>query len=332
MIQILYWLLSLAGDSPMLQAVAGTMFTWAVTALGSALVFLDPLLPVSQDTKQVVLDAAYGFSGGVMLAASYWSLLAPAIELAEKTPWYANYQLWEKPDGTFVSLTWLPPAVGILAGVAFLILGDALVASYMDKQTETELARRKKNDETEWRPSPGGDAGEGEGVRLAMELRAKDRSWRRVLLLVAAVTIHNIPEGMAVGVGFGALGTETCEKLGCSYSDAVNLALGIGLQNFPEGMAVSLPLRRHGVPLWTCFFYGQLSGMVEPFAGLLGATMISTMEPLLPYALSFAAGAMIFVVVDDLIPESHQHGNVRTATFGCVVGFLTMMILDVALG
>ena len=162
---------------------------------------------------------------------------------------------------------------------------------------------------------------------------AKSGSWRRILLLVFAITLHNIPEGLAVGVAFGGLGTETCKKLDtCSFDDAFNLALGIGIQNFPEGLAVSMPLRRSGTGLFKSFFYGQLSGMVEPVAGVLGASAVQSMEPILPYAMAFAAGAMIFVVVDDLIPEAQIHGNGRAASIGCMFGFIVMMSLDVALG
>ncbi|KAJ9462372.1 Protein GufA [Diplonema papillatum] len=302
----------LQGLTPLQQALLGTLFTWGVTALGASLVVLDPLLG-SGKTKQQWLDACYGFSGGVMLAASYWSLLAPAISIAEKTPAYADYALAERIDGSFVNLVWLPVAIGFAVGAGFVVGGDELVSRYLKKQRDP--MGKKYDDELP------------EAVLLASET-----SWRRVLLLVAAITLHNIPEGLAVGVGFGALGTQTCDVVGCSFGDAFNLALGIGLQNFPEGMAVALPLRRQGVSLWKCFFYGQLSGMVEPIAGVIGSLMVTQIEPILPYAMAFAAGAMVFVVVDDLIPEAQAHGNGRTASIGCMVGFLTMMTLDVALG
>eukprot|EP01060_Flectonema_neradi_P005685 TRINITY_DN13808_c0_g1_i1.p1 TRINITY_DN13808_c0_g1~~TRINITY_DN13808_c0_g1_i1.p1 ORF type:complete len:306 (+),score=43.80 TRINITY_DN13808_c0_g1_i1:77-994(+) len=303
------WVDTLKTMAPVQQALAGTMFTWGVTALGSAVVFLDPLLG-SGSGKQRFLDLCYGFAGGVMLAASYWSLLAPAISIAEQTPLYSEYHLFERIDGSHINLVWLPIAIGFAVGVMFVAAGDHIMKNYIESN---RIANQKKDDDY--------------SVLLAQEV-----SWRRVLMLVFAITIHNIPEGVAVGVGFGYLGTDTCSKLGCSFYDAFNLALGIGLQNFPEGMAVSLPLRRQGLPLWKCFFYGQLSGMVEPFSGVLGAVAVEYMEPLLPYAMSFAAGAMVFVVADDLIPEAQHNGNGRTASVGCIVGFITMMILDVALG
>eukprot|EP00754_Rhynchopus_humris_P044381 Rhum_TRINITY_DN4115_c0_g1::Rhum_TRINITY_DN4115_c0_g1_i1::g.12981::m.12981/K14717/SLC39A11, ZIP11; solute carrier family 39 (zinc transporter), member 11 len=304
---------------PVQQALAGTLFTWGVTALGACVVLVEPLLPGSDSSRQKFLDLCYGFSGGVMLAASYFSLLAPAVAISEKIPFYTDTIIMERLDGSGgINLVWLPVAVGFAVGILFIVLGDMLVKRRMDAAA---VARRKKTDETD-----------NESVLLAEELRQRDRSWRRVLLLVAAVTIHNIPEGMAVGVGFGALGGKSCELMGCSFSDAFNLALGIGLQNFPEGMAVSLPLRRQGLPLSTCLFYGQLSGMVEPVAGVLGALLVTHLEPILPYAMAFAAGAMVFVVVDDLVPEAHQHGNGRLASVGCAIGFIVMMVLDVALG
>ena len=306
----------LKGLSPVQQALAGTLFTWGVTALGAAVVLIEPLLPGSDAKRQQFLDLCYGFSGGVMLAASYFSLLAPAVAISEKIPFYADTTIVPRLDGNGgINLVFLPAVVGFLVGVLFVLLGDWFVARYLDKK---DVGFSKKNDD--------------ESIQLAAELKAKRTSWRRVLLLVAAITIHNIPEGMAIGVGFGALGGKSCELLGCSFSDAFNLAIGIGLQNFPEGMAVSLPLRRQGVPISTCLFYGQLSGMVEPIAGVLGALLVTQLEPILPYAMSFAAGAMVFVVIDDLVPESHQHGNGRIASLGCVFGFLLMMTLDLALG
>eukprot|EP01061_Rhynchopus_euleeides_P016050 TRINITY_DN27222_c0_g1_i1.p2 TRINITY_DN27222_c0_g1~~TRINITY_DN27222_c0_g1_i1.p2 ORF type:complete len:316 (+),score=131.75 TRINITY_DN27222_c0_g1_i1:102-1049(+) len=308
----------LKGLGPVEQALAGTLFTWGVTALGACVVLIEPLLPGSGASRQKFLDLCYGFSGGVMLAASYFSLLAPAVDISEKIPMYSEYTLFERLDGSGgINLVWLPAAVGFLVGVLFVLAGDYFVKRHLDAQA---IGAAKKNDDS------------SEALQLAEELRSRRTSWRRVLLLVAAITIHNIPEGMAVGVGFGALGGSSCDLLGCSFSDAFNLALGIGLQNFPEGMAVSLPLRRQGLPLSTCIFYGQLSGMVEPVAGVLGALLVTHLEPILPYAMSFAAGAMIFVVVDDLIPEAQQHNNGRLSSIGCVIGFIVMMSLDLALG
>merc|ERR1719237_2036876 len=160
------------------------------------------------------------------------------------------------------------------------------------------------------------------------EMRRKEEHWRRILLLIVAVTVHNIPEGLAVGVGFGAIG----RTKSATFESARNLALGIGIQNFPEGLSVSLPLKAAGFPTSTAIWYGQLSGLVEPVAGLLGAALVAFIVPILPYALAFAAGAMVYVVVDDIIPEAQSQGNGRAASWGAVVGFIVMMSLDVALG
>lgn len=262
--------------SPIVQALLATLFTWGVTALGAASVFL------TRGFNQKFLDWILGFAGGVMVAASFWSLLAPAIEIAEA-------------QGV---TSWIPAVVGFLAGGLVLRIIDSLLPHLHS----------------------GAKRSEAEGVKT---------SWQRSILLVLAITLHNIPEGLAVGVAFGAvaLGME-----GTSLAAAGALALGIGLQNFPEGIAVAMPLRREGMSRLKSFWFGQLSGVVEPFAGVLGAAAVLAMRPLLPYALSFAAGAMIFVVVEDVIPEAQRHGNIDTATFGVMIGFALMMLLDVALG
>lgn len=261
---------------PIHQAFLATLFTWFLTALGASLVFLFRAL----DRK--MLDAMLGFAAGVMIAASYWSLLAPAIEMAEKS---------NLPG-------WLPATTGFLAGGAFLWLIDKLLP-------HLHLGFPKK---------------EAEGINT---------SWRRSVLLVLAITIHNIPEGLAVGVAFGAL---AADLPAASFGGAVALALGIGIQNFPEGTAVSVPLRREGFSRLKSFWYGQLSGVVEPLAGVLGALAVVTMEPILPYALAFAAGAMIYVVIEELIPESQAEKHSDVATVGAMLGFAVMMTLDVALG
>lgn len=261
---------------PVVQALLATLFTWFVTALGASAVFL------FKSIKQQLLDGMLGFAAGVMIAASFWSLLAPAIERAEDTS----------------SLpAWIPALVGFLLGGAFLRLIDALLPHL----------HLSMGDETE-------------GLKS---------QWRRSILLVSAVTLHNIPEGLAVGVAFGAL---SADLSGASLAGAMALALGIGLQNFPEGTAISVPLRREGMSRLKSFWYGQLSGFVEPVAGVVGAAAVILIRPLLPYALAFAAGAMIFVVVEDLIPESQASGNRDTATLGAMLGFAVMMTLDVALG
>lgn len=262
--------------SPIVQALLATLFTWGVTALGAASVFL------SRSFSQRLLDWILGFAAGVMIAASFWSLLAPAIEVAEA-------------QGV---AGWLPAVVGFLMGGAVLRVVDSVLP-----HVHSGAARS-----------------EAEGVKT---------SWERSILLVLAITLHNIPEGLAVGVAFGAVanGVE-----GTSLAAAGALALGIGLQNFPEGIAVAMPLRREGLSRLKSFWFGQLSGVVEPIAGVLGAAAVLAMQPLLPYALSFAAGAMIFVVVEDVIPEAQRNGNVDLATFGVMVGFALMMWLDVMLG
>lgn len=264
-------------EHPTIRALIATLFTWGVTALGAATVFLFRGVP------QKVLDAMLGFAGGVMLAASYWSLLAPSIEMAE--------ELWPGWE-------WMPAAVGFVAGGAALLCFDKL------------LPHLHIGDELE----------DAEGI---------ETSWQRAVLLVSAITLHNIPEGLAVGVAFGAAGLGMS---GASEGAAIALAIGIGLQNFPEGAAVSVPLHREGLSKGKSFWYGQLSGVVEPFAGVLGATAVLTFRVALPFALAFAAGAMVYVVVEEVVPESHLSGNEDLATVSLVGGFTVMMILDVALG
>jgi ZIP family zinc transporter len=262
--------------SPILQALLATCFTWFVTAAGAGLVFMFKTI------NRKVLDSMLGFAAGVMIAASYWSLLAPAIEMAEESGGPA----------------WLPAAGGFLLGGAFLLAVD---------KTLPHL-------------HAGFPRAEAEGIKT---------SWHRSILLVLAITLHNIPEGLAVGVAFGALAANIPAA---SLSGAIALALGIGIQNFPEGTSVSVPLRREGMSRLKSFWYGQLSGFVEPVAGVLGAAAVILMRPILPYALAFAAGAMIYVVVEELIPESQRESISDVATIGAMIGFAVMMTLDVALG
>ena len=265
--------------SPTLQALLATLFTWGVTALGAAVVFL------FRSFKQTVLDTMLGFAAGVMIAASFWSLLAPAIALAEEV------------NGV---PAWIPAAVGFMLGGGSLWL----VNKYLP-HLHPRLAADKK-----------------EGVKSSLH---------RSMLLVLAITIHNIPEGLAVGVAFGAASLDL-DIEGATLGSAIALAIGIGLQNFPEGTSVSVPLRREGYSRKKSFWYGQLSGIVEPVGGVLGALLVSQIRPILPYALSFAAGAMIFVVAEELIPESQMEKHKNWATLGLLAGFTIMMILDVALG
>lgn len=261
---------------PIWQALLATLFTWSVTALGAAMVFF------FKHINRQVLDAMLGFAAGVMIAASYWSLLAPAIEMAE--------------GGDLPA--WVPATAGFLLGGAFLWSVDKILPHL----------------------HVGYPTSEAEGIKT---------SWQRSILLVLAITLHNIPEGLAVGVAFGALAAGLPSA---SLAGAMALALGIGIQNFPEGAAVSVPLRREGMSRLKSFVYGQLSGMVEPMAGVVGALAVILMRPILPYALAFAAGAMIFVVVEELIPESQLKSDTNIATVGAMLGFAVMMTLDVALG
>lgn len=267
---------SLRTVHPVMQALLATGFTWLLTALGAAVVFFFKRI------DRRVLDVMLGFAAGVMIAASFWSLLAPALEMAEQTS--------SLPP-------WLPAALGFLAGGAFLRGIDKLLP-HLHLGLPIE---------------------EAEGLPV---------SWRRSVLLVLAITLHNIPEGLAVGVAFGAAAAGLPSA---TLAGAIALAIGIGIQNFPEGAAVSIPLRREGLSRFKCFWYGQLSGLVEPVAGVIGAWAVLSMRTMLPYALSFAAGAMIFVVVEELIPESQQEGT-DLSTFGVMIGFTVMMVLDVALG
>ncbi|AMK11711.1 ZIP family metal transporter [Pseudodesulfovibrio indicus] len=265
-----------AEQNAIFQAFLATLFTWGVTAMGAALVFL------AKDFSKKMLDVMLGFAGGVMMAASYWSLLAPAIEMS----------------GDLGTWSFVPAAVGFVLGAAFLRLVDVFLPHLHLNAPMSEA----------------------EGVKT---------SWQRSTLLVTAITLHNIPEGLAVGVAFGAVAAGLDSA---SLAGAVSLALGIGIQNFPEGTAVSVPLRREGMSRMKAFLYGQASGMVEPVAAVLGAAAVLFMRPVLPYALAFAAGAMIFVVVEEVIPESQASGNGDLATMGVVSGFTLMMALDVALG
>ncbi|GAB4574592.1 MAG: ZIP family metal transporter [Anaerolineae bacterium] len=260
-----------------LQALIGTLFTWGLTAAGAGLVFF------TREFNRKLLDGMLGFAAGVMTAASFWSLLAPAIEMSEQM------------DGM---PPWLPAVVGFLAGGVFLRLLD-LVLPHLHLGLELDQA---------------------EGIKT---------QWQRSVLLVLAITLHNIPEGLAIGVAFGAA---AAGMPSATVAGAIALAIGVGIQNFPEGLAVSMPLRGEGMSRLKSFWYGQLSAIVEPIAGVLGAALVLLMRPLLPFALAFAAGAMIFVVVEEVVPESHCSGHGDIATMGTMIGFAVMMLLDVALG
>lgn len=263
-------------DNPIQQALYASLFTWGLTALGAAFVFF------FKSMNRAIFDGMLGFTGGVMVAASFWSLLSPAIEMSEG-------------DG-FIKV--LPAALGFLGGALFLFALDKFLPHLHINFKESEK----------------------EGVKT---------DWHRSTLLVLAITLHNIPEGLAVGVLFGgaAAGFD-----GATIGGAVALAIGIGIQNFPEGIAVSMPLRRQGLSRLKSFNYGQLSAIVEPFAAVLGAWAVLTFQPILPYALAFAAGAMIYVVVEEVIPETQRDKYTDIAVLGFIGGFIVMMTLDVALG
>lgn len=259
---------------PVLGALYATLFTWGLTALGASLVFFIKTL------NRALLDGMLGFTGGVMVAASFWSLLAPGIEMS--------------PGEGFVKV--IPAAIGFGLGALFIFSLDKILPHIHINFKESE------------------------GIKTP---------WHKTTLLVLAITLHNIPEGLAVGVLFGGVAAGLPEA---SIAGAVVLALGIGIQNFPEGIAVSMPLRRQGVSRFKSFWYGQLSAIVEPIAAVIGAVAVTFFTPILPYALAFAAGAMIFVVVEEVIPETQQDKYTDIATLGFIGGFIVMMCLDVALG
>lgn len=261
---------------PALQALIATLFTWGVTAVGASMIFC------FRSLNQKMLDGMLGFAAGVMIAASYWSLLAPAIEMSENGPVPA----------------WVPAAVGFAFGGVFLGLLDKFLP-------HLHIGFKKA---------------EAEGIHT---------HWHKTTLLILAITLHNIPEGLAIGVAFGALANG---HDAITLAGAVALALGIGIQNFPEGFAVAAPLRREGMSAAKSVWYGQLSAIVEPMAAVVGAAAVIIMQPILPYALAFAAGAMIFVVVEEVIPECQRAGHADIATGSAMLGFLVMMTLDVALG
>ncbi|GAB6183316.1 ZIP family metal transporter [Thermodesulfovibrio hydrogeniphilus] len=254
------------------QALFAGIFTWGLTALGASLVLF------FKKVNRRILDTALGFAAGVMIAASFWSLLEPSIEMSQKL---------DVPS-------WLPPSIGFITGAVFLRLIDMVLPHLHSPSSEVE------------------------GIKT---------TFKRSTLLVLAVTLHNIPEGLAIGVAFGA---HTLEPSSVSLLSAVVLAVGIGIQNIPEGFAISMPLRSEGFSRKKSFMIGQLSGLVEPLFALIGVLLVEVMQNLLPYALGFAAGAMIFVTAEELIPESQRNGNSDLATAGLITGFTLMMILDVA--
>ena len=276
-------------QTPITQALLAGVFTWCLTAIGASLVFL------FNASNRKILDMSLGFTGGVMIAASFWSLLAPAIEYVEM----------QNQMGLSDSPSWLAPTIGFFLGALFLFGLDKVIP-------HLHLFNKRE---------------EAEGM---------ETNWRKTVLLVLAIALHNIPEGLAVGVAFGALASPEIMGLGASsiftMGSAIALAIGIGIQNFPEGFAVSMPLRRQGISRWKSWQWGQLSAIVEPIFAVIGAAIVLQVLPILPYALSFAAGAMIFIVVEEVIPESQKGGHTDLATMGLILGFIVMMSLDVSLG
>jgi len=276
-------------QNPVIQALIAGLFTWGLTAIGAGLVFF------FSASNRKILDMALGFTGGVMIAASFWSLLSPSIEYVEM----------QNEMGISNMPSWFPPAIGFFLGALFLYGLDKVIP-------HLHLFAKRE---------------EAEGMST---------NWRKTILLVLAIALHNIPEGLAVGVAFGALSSPEIMGLDnntvFTMGSAIALAIGIGIQNFPEGFAVSMPLRRQGVSKWKSWQWGQLSAIVEPIFAVIGALIVIQVLPILPYALAFAAGAMIFIVVEEVIPESQRGGHTDLATMGLIAGFIVMMILDVSLG
>ena len=283
---IMFWFVN---QNPIFQALLAGVFTWLVTAIGSGLVFF------FNSSNRKLLDISLGFTGGVMIAASFWSLLSPSIEYVEM----------QKEMGLTKMPSWLAPTIGFFFGALFLFALDKIIPHLhmFDKKNHAEGFNTK---------------------------------WQKTILLVLAIAMHNIPEGLAVGVAFGAIvSPEILNNLNgdiFTLGSAVALAIGIGIQNFPEGFAVSMPLRRQGMSKFKSWQWGQLSAIVEPIFAVIGAAIVMQVLPILPYALAFAAGAMIFIVVEEVIPESQKGGNTDLATMGLIAGFIVMMALDVGLG
>ena len=281
-----FWFIN---QNPIIQALFAGLFTWFITAIGSALVFF------FNSSHRKALDISLGFTGGVMIAASFWSLLAPSIEYVEM----------QKELGLTNMPSWLAPTIGFFLGALFLFGLDKIIP-------HLHMFEKKTN---------------AEGVNT---------KWQKTILLVLAIAMHNIPEGLAVGVAFGAIASpEIVNNLNVeifTLGSAIALAIGIGIQNFPEGFAVSMPLRRQGMSKFKSWQWGQLSAIVEPIFAVIGAAIVLQVLPILPYALAFAAGAMIFIVVEEVIPESQKGGNTDLATMGLIAGFIVMMGLDVGLG
>jgi ZIP family zinc transporter len=260
--------------NPIMAAGIATVFTWLMTLVGASIVFLFVKI------NRTVMDGTLGFTGGVMMAASVFGLLIPAMNMS-------NGEGFEKA---------FPAAIGFVFGALFLFILDKFLPHLHVNFKQVE------------------------GVKTP---------WQRATLMVMAITLHNIPEGLAIGVLFGGVAAGIPEA---TITGATILTIGIAIQNIPEGIAVTMPLRRLGLSKRRSFFYGQSSAIVEPIAGVIGALAVSFFTPILPYALAFAAGAMVFVVIEEVIPETQQANNTDIATLGFILGFVLMMLLDVGLG
>lgn len=309
----------------LLNAIYGTLFTWGLTALGAACVLIVP------GKRRDVLDISLGFSGGVMLAASYWSLLSPALDLAEKQGWGKG--------------SCIPVSIGLVLGAGFVLLADLLLpdtVTLMSNKTadnkkidgepedsitiESRDSNMTRDSEVRHRKPNLAANSETSADNSKIDEKLRKVQLRRLVLLIVAITVHNFPEGLAVGVGYASVG-----RPGVDLQQAHNLAIGIGLQNFPEGLAVSVPLKAAGFSTFDSFFWGQASGMVEPIAGIIGVICVTLVEQILSIALSFAAGAMIWVVCNDIVPEASAYNHTRLCSIGVIVGFVVMMCLDTAL-
>jgi len=346
---------------PVLQGFIGTLFTWAMTAAGASLVFF------TAKVNQTIMDLFFGFAAGVMIAASCFGLIGPSVAIAEEQPWSKNISWLPAVVGFLLGAGFLKLVshffahyhhhsgtelenVEITKGTSEKIKQLEEQKQYLTDTSSIDNSKEQGGEQMniEDRSSHSSDTEEQAAGSPITGPRTKRKklfaklnrmlwgdgsthpTWHKTLLLVFAITLHNFPEGLAVGVAFGAVGA--AENKHRAFSNAVALAIGIGIQDFPEGLGVSMPLRRAGMSRMRSFLHGQFSGLVEPIGGVIGAAAVLIVQPILPFALSFAAGAMIFVVVEELIPESQRGGNKNIATLGTMLGFTLMMALDIALG
>ena len=308
----------------LLNTLYATLFTWAITAVGASIVFL------FKKPYRLVLDIGLGFAAGVMLSVTFWCILLPAIEMAEE-------------DGNYKNFEFLPILIGLGLGAAFVLgvdLGIQKIAGdhhgkvhgeNQESEAPTTPDEKGKREKSNAFDEPENMESNEEGSRdffknFSLKKLLQEKKFRRLILLVIAITVHNIPEGLAIGVSFGAVG----ESESATFEKARNFAAGVAFHSFPEGLAVSLPLRGMGIVPWKAFLWGQLSGVVEPIFGILGCLVVSSLNPILPYGLAFAAGTMLWVVLDDILPETRCNGNGKLANLAAIFGFILMMSLDLA--